>query len=223
MFAAATPAGIPVTVNLAVSHVDPEAHVADLTTRVVHATGDTGLDGRTRVHLPTHPTPFTGTLPSALQSTRAEARMPIDQSSSLPAFHSFLLGQSAATTRTFTQADLAEYADLTGDDNPIYLDAAYATRRGLEGPIVPGPLLGGLFSYLLGTRLPGRGTNYLKQRLIFPAPAYRGEPLTATVEIARLRPEKELVNLTTICTRAQGQVVCHGEALVLARDVRYES
>jgi len=118
------------------------------------------------------------------------------------------IGQRAATTRTFTHADLAEYAALTGDQ------AAAAGE-----PRVPGPLLGGLFSTLLGTRLPGRGTNYLKQRLAFPAPAYIGEEITATVEVIRLRPEKALVNLWTVCTNPAGQVVCEGEALALVRDV----
>ena len=43
--------------------------------------------------------------------------------------------------------------------------------------------------------------------------------ITATVEIIRLRPEKELVNLQTICTNPAGDIVCHGEALVLVRDL----
>jgi acyl dehydratase len=116
------------------------------------------------------------------------------------------LGQTATATRAFTQADVAEYAALSGDAN-----------AGWNG--VPGPLLGGLFSYLLGTKLPGRGTNYLKQRLAFPGEASVGETITAIVEIVGLRPEKELVNLKATCVSAAGQVVCEGEALVLVRDL----
>ncbi len=83
---------------------------------------------------------------------------------------------------------------------------------------MPGGLLGGLFSFLLGTRLPGRGTNWLKQRLVFPAPCHAGQEITARVEIVRLRPEKDLVNLRGTCT-AGGQVVCEGESLVLVKDL----
>lgn len=118
----------------------------------------------------------------------------------------FQIGQTATTRRTFTPEDLTEYAALAG--------IAPTTDR------VPAPLLGGLFSYLLGTQLPGRGTNYLKQHLEFLAPAFVGEEITATVEIVRLRPEKELVNLRTICTNARGEIVCQGEALVLVKDVQ---
>lgn len=114
------------------------------------------------------------------------------------------IGQRAETTRTFSENERAEYFALSGDDA---LDA------------VPGPLLGGMFSYLLGTQLPGRGTNYLKQQLRFPAPARWGETLTASVEIIRLREDKELVNLKTLCVNEKGLVVCAGEALVLVKDL----
>ena len=79
--------------------------------------------------------------------------------------------------------------------------------------------MAGQFSYLLGTRLPGQGTNYLKQRLQFPSPAYVGERIDCSVRIVRIREEKELVNLSTICANPAGETVCHGEALVLVRDV----
>jgi len=118
---------------------------------------------------------------------------------------SFQIGQSATTKRTFTATDLAEYASLVG----------IAQRPG----VVPGPLLGGMFSCLLGTKLPGRGTNYLKQHLEFLQSARVGDELMATVEIVRWRPEKNLMNLRTTCTNARGQVVCQGEALVLVKDV----
>ncbi len=117
------------------------------------------------------------------------------------------IGDRATTRRTFSRDDLAEYASLAGITVPGDLG------------IVPGPLLGSMFSHLLGTKCPGRGTNYLKQNLEFPILARVGEELTATVEIIRLRPEKELANLRTVCTNSAGQIVCQGEALVLVRDV----
>ena len=122
------------------------------------------------------------------------------------------LGQTAGVERVFTLADIAEYVALSGDPNPVY----QAVR-----PPVPGPLLGGLFSYLLGVKLPGPGTNYLKHRLVYPQPAYVDQALTASVQIVRLRPDKSLVNLRTVCRNAAGETVCEGEALVLVRDVAY--
>jgi acyl dehydratase len=128
-------------------------------------------------------------------------------------------GMSASSTRTFSQADLDEYGDLSGDRNPIFRDDSEARHRGFAGRIVPWPLLAGMFSDLLGTRLPGRGTGWMKQQLRYPSAAYPGEALTASVSITRLRADKELVNLATVVRAADDRIVCDGEALVLVRNL----
>jgi acyl dehydratase len=128
-------------------------------------------------------------------------------------------GASASAERAFSRADLDEYGDLVGDRNPLFRDDGAARARGFDGRIVPWPLLAGMFSALLGTRLPGRGTGWMKQALFYPAPAYPGEKLTATVAITRLRRDKELVNLSTRVIAADGRIVCDGEALVLVRNL----
>ncbi len=207
IFPSATFADEEVEIQVEVTEVHSDEGVADLTTLIIRPDGNYGLQGRTLVRLPNFAyRPYAG---SAL------AHPPTPSSS----FKGLEIGQQAETRWTFRLTDLIEYADLTGDLNPVLTDADYARRLGLAGPLIPGGLLGGLFSYLLGTRLPGRGTNYLKQRLEFVAPACPEQDLTATVEIIRLRPEKQLVNLSTICTGPAGEVVCHGEALVLVSDM----
>ncbi len=208
MFPTATPTDEEVEIRVEVTAVQPAEDLAELATTVVRPGGSHGLQGRTLVRLP-----------HASVSTATSLQVSAPPAPNSPPFKGMELGQSAGTTRTFTVADLEEYADLTGDTNPIITDADYARHRGLEGQLVPGGLLGGLFSYLLGTQLPGRGTNYLKQRLFFPNPAYAGQELTARVEIVRLRPEKQLVNLSTVCADPSGRTVCQGEALVLVSDV----
>jgi acyl dehydratase len=115
------------------------------------------------------------------------------------------IGQSASLTRTFTAEDVAEYRALTGDTT--------VPDR------VPGPLLGGLLSCLLGTELPGRGTNWLKQSYRWLAPAPIGLPITATVEITRLRPDKNLVNLRDTFVTSIGEVIGEGETLVGVSDL----
>lgn len=117
------------------------------------------------------------------------------------------LGQRAEQRRAFTTVDVAELlviAGLSPDD---------------AGNWVPEPLVAGLISYLLGVELPGPGTNYLKQELEFLAPAPIGQPLVASVEVTRLRPEKALVDLRTDCRTEAGELICTGRSLVLVRDV----
>jgi acyl dehydratase len=57
----------------------------------------------------------------------------------------------------------------------------------------------------------------------FLRPVMVGEPVTATVEITRIRPEKELVDLATTCADASGEVLCEGRALVLVKDVGHRT
>lgn len=115
------------------------------------------------------------------------------------------LGDAAETSRIISTEDVSEYYALTQQAN--------------VDDHVPEPLIGALFSYLLGVRLPGQGANYLKQETRFHRVARVGETLTARVEITRLRPDKHLVDLSTTCTDEKGQLIASGRALVSARDV----
>jgi acyl dehydratase len=211
MFPSATYAGEEVTVTVQVTESRAAEGLVELTTVVTRPDGNMGLQGRTLVRLP-------GTALPAPVAIRPPDR-PSDQPGN-SSFKGLRVGMRAGTWRAFTAQDLAEYASLSGDTNPIFTDAGYARQRGLQEPIIPGGLLGGLFSYLLGMRLPGEGTNYLKQRLEFPALAYQSEELTAAVEIVRIRPEKQLINLRTECTNERGALVCQGQALVLVSDLK---
>jgi 3-hydroxybutyryl-CoA dehydratase len=120
------------------------------------------------------------------------------------------VGDRACVTRVYRPEDVAALATLAGS-------------QGARIENVPEPLIGGLFSYLLGRELPGFGTNYLKQQMRFLRPARLGEPITATVEITRIRPDKHLVDLATTCTAADGTVLCDGRALVLVEDVGHQT
>lgn len=207
MFPSPTYVGEEITVRVEVAGL-PEPGLAVLGTTITRPRGETACEGRTLVCPPGSPLGVT-LPPIPLAALPGEAST----------YKRLALGETASLTRTFSREDIAEYISLTGDTNPLYTDTACAFGRGLKDTPVPGGLLGGLFSCLLGTRLPGRGTNWLKQRLRFPARAYPGNEVTATVEIVRLRPEKDLANLRTTCTLANGQVVCEGEALVRVKDL----
>lgn len=113
------------------------------------------------------------------------------------------IGQSAQITCSYSQSDLALFGELSG----------------VASDVVPEPLIAALFSYLLGVELPGSGTNYLKQELVFKTPAPLDTPLEAKVEITRLRPEKHLVDLWASCRAPDGTLICEGRSLVKACDV----
>ncbi|MBI3150301.1 MAG: oxidoreductase [Betaproteobacteria bacterium] len=173
----------------------------DLLTRVIKSEGAITAEGRTRV------------LPQGIPNTTAIGGAPGGDGESDTELYGLRLGMQAEATRRFTDRDLAEYGDLVGDRNPLF--------RGASAE-VPGPLLAGMFSDLLGTRLPGRGTGWMKQRLQFLSPARPDEALLARVEITRLRAAKELVNLRTQILGPGQRLVVDGEALVLVRNLEHK-
>jgi len=209
MFPTPTYAGEEITVQVELTNVDSEKKLAELTTLVIRPNAEMGCQGKAVVYFGS-----TGEWPEAPKIEISPAYCSESQ-----ILKGLQLGETAHLKRTFSLENVREYIDLTGDSNPLYTDEELATKMGLAKPPIPAPLIGALFSCLLGTRLPGRGTNYLKQRFVFFEPAYPEEELTAKVEIVRLRPEKELINLRTTCLNPKGRLVCDGEALVLVRDV----
>jgi 3-hydroxybutyryl-CoA dehydratase len=130
------------------------------------------------------------------------------------------IGATASWSKTITDADVRAFATLTGDDNPLHLDEAFARSTRFGRPIAHGMLVASLISTVLGRQLPGPGTVYLSQSLEFVRPVYVGETITATVEVIRVREDKPVVTLAVRCTNQNGEEVVRGEAVVLAPSAR---
>lgn len=114
------------------------------------------------------------------------------------------VGMTATRRRSFTRSDVDSFCALV-DDPTDY-----------EGR-VPVGLIGGLISAILGVELPGRGTNWLKQHYAFLAGVPIDAEVVATVMTSRIRPNKQLVNLSSVCETSEGPAIV-GESLVLVRD-----
>jgi acyl dehydratase len=126
-------------------------------------------------------------------------------------------GDRASVEHVFSGEDVAAFARLSGDDNPIHLDAAAARAAGFEREVVHGVLVSSLISRLLGTRLPGPGTILLGQELRYRRPVHPGDRLTATVEVTSVREDKPVMVLKTWVEGTE--IVLDGEATVMLRTV----
>lgn len=125
------------------------------------------------------------------------------------------VGQHAEVTRTFSAADVAAFAAISGDDNPVHLDADYAAATRFGQRIVHGILVTSLFSRIFGAVLPGHGAIYLAQSVMFKAPVHLDETVTARVELVTLREDKPIGTFATTVTKADGTVAVSGEATLL--------
>jgi len=124
------------------------------------------------------------------------------------------IGKSASLTRNVRIEDVKMFAEVSGDFNPIHLDAEFAATTRFGRRIAHGLLSASYISTVIGTRLPGSGTIYLSQSLIFKAPVYLDDEVVTTVEVTRVDTEKSRATLQCICTVGD-TVVIEGEAEVL--------
>jgi 3-hydroxybutyryl-CoA dehydratase len=128
-------------------------------------------------------------------------------------FEDLSVGQTASLAKTITEADILMFSAVSMDTNPVHIDAEAAKDSIFGERIAHGMLSASLISAVLGTRLPGPGSLYMRQSLRFAAPVKIGQTVTATVEVMSLNPDKKRATLKTICT-VGGELVIEGEAYV---------
>jgi 3-hydroxybutyryl-CoA dehydratase len=124
------------------------------------------------------------------------------------------IGTQATLSRTITEDDILLFALVSGDHNPIHLDAEYAEKSLFGKRIAHGFLIGSLISAVLGNDMPGPGSIYLGQTLKFLAPIHIGDTVTVIVKVVAIREDKRIITLHTDCTNQHGTLVLSGEATV---------
>ena len=123
------------------------------------------------------------------------------------------VGQSAEMSREVREADLQAFAAVTGDENPLHLDEAYAATTPFKGRIAHGMLSAGYISAVIAMQLPGPGTIYISQSLRFTWPVRIGDVVTTKVEVASIDQDRGWVTMTTVCSVGKRAVI-KGEAVV---------
>ena len=132
-------------------------------------------------------------------------------------FAEIKVGDKASMAKTVTEYDVYTFAGVTGDFNPVHIDAEFAKTTMFQGRIAHGMLSAGFISAVLGTALPGKNTIYLGQELQFKAPVKIGDTVTATVEVLEKIEGKNRLILRTTVTNQDGVMVTDGKATVLKK------
>jgi acyl dehydratase len=124
------------------------------------------------------------------------------------------VGEKASRTRRVRREDIALFAELTGDRNPLHYDEEAAARSRFGGIIVQGGVTTGLLNVVVAEDLPGPGSVFLRVDWSFEAPVKPGDEITAEVEVLEARADKPIAKLRTTITNQEGTVVLDGTALV---------
>ena len=122
-------------------------------------------------------------------------------------------GAIATLYRTFDQRDFDRFAALSGDDNPIHVDPAFAARTRFGRTVCHGMLLYSTICRALTDEL-GPGFVQQEQELMFVTPTYTGEEVAVRLEVTAVQPESGLADISTVITRPDGAIACQGRTLV---------
>lgn len=136
------------------------------------------------------------------------------QVSNIP-YDALEVGQKASISKTVEERDVQLFAAVSGDNNPVHLDAAFAAETLFKERIAHGMFSGALISAAIACELPGPGTIYLGQQLKFTRPVKLGDTLTVELEVLEKLP-KGRVRLATHVFNQNAEQVVDGEAEVLA-------
>ena len=125
------------------------------------------------------------------------------------------VGQKASFSTTVEERHIQLFAAVSGDRNPVHLDAEYAASTMFKERIAHGMFTGALISAAIACEMPGPGSIYLGQQLKFTRPVKLGDSLTVELEILEKLP-KNRVRIATRVFNQNAEQVVDGEAEVLA-------
>jgi 3-hydroxybutyryl-CoA dehydratase len=129
-------------------------------------------------------------------------------------FEDLSIGQEASLSNTVTAGVIAAFADVSGDRNPVHVDADYAATTMFKERIAHGMLSAAYISAVFGMQLPGPGAIYVPQTLNFKAPVKIGDAVVTTVKVSELVPEKKRAKFECVCA-VNGKPVLVGEAVLM--------
>ena len=125
------------------------------------------------------------------------------------------IGDTFTISKEVTDEVIRKFADVSGDYNPIHLDEEFAAKTRFGRRIAHGMISGALISAVLGYEFKERKIVYLSQTMKFTAPVFIDDTVTATATVAKIREDKPIVTIETVCTNQAGETTLKGEAVVM--------
>lgn len=125
-----------------------------------------------------------------------------------------LVGRRARWRRRVTQDDFDRFARVSGDDNPIHVDTAFAARTRWGRTLAHGMMLYSIVVHYIRSELVP-GSVELEQDLVFPGPTFAGDEIVVDAEVVRVDYTLGHVEVRTRVSQ-NGTVGCEGRTLVSA-------
>lgn len=124
------------------------------------------------------------------------------------------VGYKAVRTIQITDKMVRQFAEMSGDTNPIHLDDEFARTTRFKRRIAHGMILGALCSRYLNETI-GSGGIYLAQSLKFTNPVFIDDVVIFELEITKLHKVRGFGTVQTIAKKESGEIVMKGEATIM--------
>lgn len=120
---------------------------------------------------------------------------------------------------SFTQNDVILFAQVSGDNNPLHLDAEFAATTPFKRPIIHGALASSVFSKIMGTEFPGFGSVYMKQVSEYKRPMFVDTEYEAVFTVASINLDKHTAEISTeIFDVVTGKKTTEGMAIIMNKE-----
>ncbi|MEA5139443.1 MaoC family dehydratase [Arcicella rigui] len=120
---------------------------------------------------------------------------------------------------SFTQEDVILFAQVSGDNNPLHLDAEFAATTAFKRPIIHGALASSVFSKIMGTEFPGFGSVYLKQTSEYKRPMFVNQEYEAVFTVTSINADKHTAEISTEIFDVQtGKKTTDGSASIMNKE-----
>lgn len=129
-------------------------------------------------------------------------------------FSSLEVGQSVRISKTIAESDLDGFARLSGDYNPLHMDADFASGTSFQRRVVHGMLVAGYVSTLVGMHLPGPGALWTQQDFRWQVPVFIGDSLEITLTITHKSEGSRTVTIRVEAFNQHGKLVMDGNGTV---------
>ncbi len=124
------------------------------------------------------------------------------------------VGMFAETSMVVTAEKIETFAELSGDHNPIHMDAEYAATTPFGRRIAHGALSASLISAILGNDLPGPGAIFTELNMRFRKPAFIDDEIVARAEVVEIKEKYGHVKMKVSCS-IDGKLIIRGTAGVM--------
>ena len=101
-------------------------------------------------------------------------------------FNELTIGQSHTFQNVILEEHVSAFSKVSGDFNPLHMDASYARSRGYKDRVVFGMLVASLLSQLVGMYLPGENALLHEVQTSFLKPVFIGDILSVHGRITEL-------------------------------------